>query len=92
MRSAICCASPDRTGSRPGAGATTSRQTPSCWVDSTTGYAAAWPLGDRATRAESSRRNSTSSSARMRTPVRAATSKGAAVSSTDRTTHTPLPS
>ena len=29
----------------PGAGATTSWQMPSRWVDSTTGYAAAWPLG-----------------------------------------------
>ena len=36
---------------------------PSSWVEATTGYAAAWPLGERATRAESSRRKSTSSSA-----------------------------
>ena len=36
---------PASAGSRSGAGATTSWQMPSRWVDATTGYAAAWPLG-----------------------------------------------
>ena len=63
IRSAISCARPARSGSRSGAGATTSRQMPSTCVDATTGYAAAWPLGERATSADSSRRKSTSSSA-----------------------------
>ena len=70
IRSAISCACPASAGARSGAGATTSWQMPSFWVEATTGYAAAWPLGERATSAESSRRKSTSSSASSRTPVR----------------------
>ena len=63
-------------------------QTPFTCRDSTTGYATAWPCGDRTTLAASSRTKSTFSSARTGTPAR----KGSAASSTDRTTHTPLPS
>ena len=51
---------------------------PSRCIDSTTGYAAAWPLGLRATSADSSRRKSTRSSARIRTPVAAAASNAGA--------------
>ena len=66
---------------------------PSRWVDSTTGYAAAWPLGERATRAESSRRKSTSSSASTSHAGRRGGVEGdSAHSSAVRTTHTPLPS
>lgn len=47
----------------PGAGAITVSQTPpTCW-DSTTGYATAWPCGERTTFAASSRTKSTFSSA-----------------------------
>ena len=49
--------------------------------DSTTGYAAAWPLGERATSAASSRRKSTCSSARTRTPVAAAVANAGSASS-----------
>jgi hypothetical protein len=56
------CAAAAVAGARPGAGASTSRQIPSCWTVCTTGYAAAWPLGERATSTASSRSNATCSS------------------------------
>ena len=61
---------------------------PSRWVEATTGQAATCPEGERATRAESSRRKSTRSSARMLAPD----SKAAAQSSGPSTNQTPLPS
>ena len=88
MLMAICCACTARSGSRSGAGAITSWQMPSRWVEATTGQAATWPEGERATRAESSRRKSTRSSARMVAPD----SKAGAQSSGPSTNHTPLPS
>ncbi len=57
-RIATCWACTARSSSRSGAGATTSWQMPSRWVEATTGHAATWPEGERATRAESSRRKS----------------------------------
>ncbi len=92
IRSATCCASVASAGSRSGAGATTSWQIPSRWVEATTGYAAACPLGDRATSADSSRRKSTSSSASSPTPRSDAAVSGSAQSPAERTNHTPLPS
>jgi hypothetical protein len=65
---------------------------PSSWVLATTGYAAAWPLGLRATSADSSRRNSTSSSATIRASLAAGTSNTSRHSSGVATNHTPLPS
>ena len=65
---------------------------PSSWVLATTGYAAAWPLGERATSAASSRRKSTSSSASTWTPVSAAVANASSASSGSRTVHTPRPS
>ncbi len=69
-------------------GAITSWQMPSRWVEATTGHAATWPDGDRTTRADSSRRKSTRSSARMGTPAANASDVSATVS----TNQTPLPS
>ncbi len=63
IRSAISVADAASCGSRPGAGAITSRQTPSTCTVSTTGQAAACPDGLRATRAASSREKATRSSA-----------------------------
>ncbi len=65
---------------------------PSRWVEATTGHAATWPEGERATRAESSRRKSTRSSARIVRPCSAACAKTSAASSAVATNHTPLPS
>ena len=90
--SATCCACVASPGSRSGAGATTSWQMPSSWVLATTGYAAAWPLGDRATSAASSRRKSTSSSASTWTPVAVAVANASSASWWSRTVHTPRPS
>ena len=69
ISNAICWASSARGSARSGAGAMTSWHTPSRWTDSTTGYAIAWPDGDRATRADSSRAKSTRSSTITGTPA-----------------------
>ena len=61
---------------------------PSRWVEATTGHAATCPEGDRATSADSSRRKSTRSSARISRPE----AKAAAQSSGVSTNQTPLPS
>jgi hypothetical protein len=72
-----------RSGSRPGAGASTSTQIPSRCTVSTTGYVATCPNGERATSAASSRRSGTRSS--TISSVRGSGSSGP-------TTQTPLPS
>ena len=76
----------------PGAGAITSTQMPSRCTVSTTGHAAPWPNGDRATSAASSRRIATRSSTRTGIPsarLRAAKSRA---SSRSRANSTPRPS
>ena len=83
-----CCST---TGSRSGAGATTTEQTPSSWIDSTTGQVRTSPEGDRATRTASSRVKSTFSSTSSAGPSTAASNQSA-TSSTECTTRTPLPS
>jgi hypothetical protein len=62
MASPRRCAARAVTWPRPGAGASTSRQIPSRCTVCTTGYTAAWPLGERATSTASSRSNATYSS------------------------------
>ena len=54
------------SSSRPGAGAITSTQMPSCCTVCTMGQAAAWPNGDRATSAASSRCSGTKDSTTSR--------------------------
>ncbi len=68
-RSASCPAALPISPSRPGAGAITSTQMPSRCTVSTTGHAAPWPNGDRATNAASSRRIATRSSTKHRDPL-----------------------
>ena len=65
----------------PGAGASTSTHWPSACTVSTTGHAAAWPNGERATSAASSRRIGTRSSAISGVPAASssATSSGVGV-------------
>ncbi len=62
MDSPSRCAAIAVASASPGAGASTSRQIPSCWTVCTTGYTAAWPLGERATSTASSRSKATYSS------------------------------
>ncbi len=62
MRRAASVTTEARSGSSPGAGASTSVQMPSVCTVSTTGQAAAWPDGLRATSTASSRTKSTFSS------------------------------
>ena len=78
IRSAACCAA-SAWSSAIGAGATTSRQTPSTWTVSTTGQTAAWPCGLRATSTASSRLNATRSSASSGTPAASQSAASAAV-------------
>jgi hypothetical protein len=73
---------------RSGAGAITSTQMPSFCTVSTTGYAATWPNGERATSAASSRRSGTRSSTISGVPV--ATRSAAAAESSS--IQTPRPS
>ena len=84
----MACADSADEALRPGAGAITSRQMPSTCTVSTTGYAAPCPDGEHATRAASSRRNGTNSSASSATPCPSTS----AASAGDEHTHTPLPS
>ena len=81
-----------QAGVQPGAGASTSVQMPSVCTVSTTGQAAAWPEGLRATSTASSRRNGTRSSRSRPVPSAAARSSQSASSSADAATRTPLPS
>ena len=62
IRRPVAVAAAASAGSIPGAGASTSVQIPSVCTVSTTGHAAAWPEGLRATRTASSRPNATRSS------------------------------
>ena len=70
MRSASRPAADATSSASPGAGAITSTQIPSCCTVCTTGQAAAWPNGDRATTAASSRRIGTNASRTSCTGVR----------------------
>ena len=63
MVSASCSISTAWASVRSGAGVMVSTQIPLRWTDSVIGYAAAWPDGDRTTRALSSRAKWTNSSA-----------------------------
>ena len=84
---------PRSAGSRSGAGAMTSAQTPSRWIDSTTGQVRTSPDGRRATSTASSRRNGTFSSASSGTPGRPPRRRTSRrPRRAERTTRTPLPS
>ena len=70
----------------------TSTQIPSDCTVCTTGHAAPWPNGERATSAASSRTIGTSSSASSTVPAAAAAAITSAADAGLVTTHTPLPS
>ena len=76
----------------PGAGVVVSTQMPLRCTDSETGYATAWPDGERTTSALSSRAKSTYSSARICTPAASAGERLVGLGRGPSIFHTPLPS
>ncbi len=94
-RTAADAATPASSSSSPGAGATTSRQTPATCSVCTTGHTATWPVGLRASRTASSRLNGTRSSTSSGSPaawVNHCAAVPAPASAGSATTRTPLPS